>query len=311
MSESAGCPVRLPAPLMLAHPIRVLPAAAGVVYEAKLDGVRALYGAGRLWSRHHKQLHVPEVIAAARGLGDGVVLDGELVVFAADGRCDFPAVCRRLHSPAPPAVTYVAFDLLAAAGRDLRALPYRHRRLRLTDLLADPAPHLQLMPATDDVAEAADWYASPLVEGLVIKPVEAPYPRVRDQRRWQKLRRQHTLTLLAVGLHGSPPAPCRVLLGAYAGPELRLVGATLPLPADAPLPLTVCAGPRTVPGWLLGGLPGRHCEPAAYLPVDPFPVDVAADTAIDGGIRLRHCPPLLRSRPDVDPTTVTLPLPPT
>jgi len=49
----------------------------------------------------------------------------------------------------------------------------------------------------------------------------------------------------------------------------------------------------------------------AYLPVDPFPVDVAADTAIDGGTRLRHCPPLLRSRPDVDPTTVTLPLPPT
>ena len=100
MSESAGCPLRLPVPLMLAHPIRVLPAAAGVVYEAKLDGVRALYGAGRLWSRHHKQLHVPEVIAAARGLGDGVVLDGELVVFAAAGRCDFPAVCRRLPRPA-------------------------------------------------------------------------------------------------------------------------------------------------------------------------------------------------------------------
>ena len=188
MSESAGCPVRLPVPLMLARPIRVLPDAPGAVYEAKLDGVRAVYGAGRLWSRHHKQLHVPEVIAAARGLGDGVVLDGELVVFAAAGRCDFPAVCRRLHSPAPPAVTYVAFDLLAADGRDLRALPYRHRRLRLTDLLAHPPPHLQLMPATDDVAEAADWYASPLVEGLVIKPVEAPYPRVRDQRRWQKLR---------------------------------------------------------------------------------------------------------------------------
>jgi ATP-dependent DNA ligase len=123
MSESAGCPVRLPVPLMLARPIRVLPDAPGAVYEAKLDGVRAVYGAGRLWSRHRKQLHVPEVIAAARGLGDGVVLDGELVVFAADGRCDFPAVCRRLHSPAPPAVTYVAFDLLAAAGRDLRAQP--------------------------------------------------------------------------------------------------------------------------------------------------------------------------------------------
>jgi len=167
------------------------------------------------------------------------------------------------------------------------------------------------MPATTDRAEAAHWYASPLVEGLVVKPLDSPYPRRRDQRGWQKVRRRHTVTLLAVGLHGCPPALCRVLLGAYAGQELRLVGATLPLNFNAPLPLTVCAGPRTVPGWLLGGLPGQRGEPAAYLPVDPFPVDVAADTAIDGGIRLRHCPPLLRSRPDVDPTTVTVPLPPT
>jgi hypothetical protein len=108
------------------------------------------------------------------------------------------------------------------------------------------------------------------------------------------------LTLLAVGVHGCAPAPRRVLLGAYAGQELRLVGATVPLPAEPSLPLTVYAGPRTVPGWLLGGLPGQHAEPAAYLPVDPFPVDVAADTAIDGGTRLRHCPPLLRGRPYID-----------
>ena len=106
MSESAGCPVRLPAPLMLAHPIRVLPAAAGVVYEAKLDGVRALYGAGRLWSRHHKQLHVPEVIAAARGLGDGVVLDGELVVFAAAGAATSrPCAGGCTPPPRPPSPT--------------------------------------------------------------------------------------------------------------------------------------------------------------------------------------------------------------
>ena len=75
MSEPAGCPVRPPAPLMLAHPIRVLPAAAGVVYEAKLDGVRAVYGAGRLGRGTASKCTSLQVIAAARGLGDGVVLE--------------------------------------------------------------------------------------------------------------------------------------------------------------------------------------------------------------------------------------------
>jgi len=38
-------------------------------------------------------------------------------------------------------------------------------------------------------------------------------------------------------------------------------------------------------------------------------LDVAADTAVDSGQRLRHCPPLVRPRPDLDPASVTLPLP--
>jgi hypothetical protein len=113
-------------------------------------------------------------------------------------------------------------------------------------------------------------------------------------------------------VQGPPAAPQRLVLGGYVGTRLRIVGATLPLAAAqrSALPrLDVRDGPRAVPGWMLGGLPGRHGESAWYLPVHPVCVDVAADTAVDGGHRLRHCPPLVRPRPDLDPASVTRPLP--
>jgi hypothetical protein len=55
------------------------------------------------------------------------------------------------------AVTFVLFDLLAVAGRDLRGLPYRTRRKRLRRLLASAAAPLALMPAARDLAGAQAW----------------------------------------------------------------------------------------------------------------------------------------------------------
>jgi len=133
-----------------------------------------------------------------------------------------------------------------------------------------------------------------------------------DLRTTPTKRRRHTITVLAIGVQGTPAAPQRLVLGGYAGTRLHIVGATLPLAAAqrTALPrLDLRDGPCAVPGWMLGGLPGQHDDIACYLPVHPVCVDVAADTAVDGGHRLRHCPPLVRARPDLDPATVTLPLP--
>jgi hypothetical protein len=46
-----------------------------------------------------------------------------------------------------------------------------------------------------------------------------------------KLRRGHTITVLAVGVQGPPAAPQRLVRGGYVGTRLRVVGATLPLAA--------------------------------------------------------------------------------
>ena len=88
-----------------------------------------LDGAVALQSRQRKSLtaYFPEITAAVLAqVPPGTVLDGELVIYR-DGRCDFAALHRRLARPTRPPTTasYVVFDVLAVAGRDLRgpALP--------------------------------------------------------------------------------------------------------------------------------------------------------------------------------------------
>ena len=74
----------------------------------------------------------------------GCVLDGEIVIATPRG-LDFDALQMRLHPAASrvaklaketPA-SFVAFDLLAVGGRDLRGTPQAERRARLEQLLAD------------------------------------------------------------------------------------------------------------------------------------------------------------------------------
>ena len=128
---------------------------AGLAFH-RLDGAVALQ------SRQHKPLtaYFPEIAAAvAAQIPAGTVLDGELVIYR-DGRCDFVALHHRLtHRPrrAVAVASYVVFDVLAVAARDLRGLPYRKRRKRLRRLLADSGPPLVLMPATRDRAGARAW----------------------------------------------------------------------------------------------------------------------------------------------------------
>jgi ATP-dependent DNA ligase len=115
------------------------------VWELKFDGYRAVLrvteAGAELWSRNGSDLSrvFPDLITAAAGqLPVGTLADGEAVVYV-DGRLSFDHLQYRMVS-APPAATrlarqypatYVAFDLLAAAGEDLRLRPWRERRATL------------------------------------------------------------------------------------------------------------------------------------------------------------------------------------
>jgi ATP-dependent DNA ligase len=73
--------------------------------------------------------------------------------------------------------SYVAFDLLAYAGVDLRTQRWAIRRSRLEQFAAGWSPPLQLTPVKYDADEVRKWFevlpAAMGVEGLVLKPTVA------------------------------------------------------------------------------------------------------------------------------------------
>src|SRR5262245_28618124 len=170
MSES---PFPIPPPIepMLAKLSTDIPVGDGFLYEPKWDGFRALVfrGQGQVYiqSRDLKPLdrYFPELSAMLLArLPDGCVLDGEIVIATPHG-LDFDLLQLRLHPAASrvaklskesPA-SYVAFDALADAGRDLRHTPFHERRAQLERLLASIEPPIHLTPATADAERARDW----------------------------------------------------------------------------------------------------------------------------------------------------------
>jgi ATP-dependent DNA ligase len=100
--------------------------------------------ADAIWSRNRRDLtdRSPDIVRAAdQQLPAGAVVDGELVILV-DGRLSFdalqhrlvksPAKVRRLVATRP--ASYVAFDLLAVGGVDLRTQRWSARRRRLESL---------------------------------------------------------------------------------------------------------------------------------------------------------------------------------
>src|SRR3954447_12217852 len=185
-------PIAPPIEPMLSKVAEELPASPGFLFEPKWDGFRAIVfrggGAVYIQSRDLRPLdrYFPELhdgLLAA--LPDGCVVDGEIVIATARG-LDFDLLQLRLH-PAASRVNklaketpaeFVAFDVLAAAGRDLRAVPQEERRRRLEELLADATPSLHVTPVTRDLAVAAEWlsrFEGAGLDGVIAKTKDGIY----------------------------------------------------------------------------------------------------------------------------------------
>src|SRR5919106_1642097 len=130
-------PLKPPVLPQLAKTAKTLPTGDGWVYEPKWDGFRAIAFVdgddvhlqsrnGRPLSRYFPELRFP----------DGrYVLDGEIVLFDADGRQDFDALGQRIHPAASrirmlseqTPTRFIAFDLLAQGDDVLFELPQGQR----------------------------------------------------------------------------------------------------------------------------------------------------------------------------------------
>jgi ATP-dependent DNA ligase len=223
-----------------------LPEGEGWIYEPKWDGFRALvFRDGPellLQSRDLKPLnrYFPELSAPLlEQLPERCVLDGEIVIAGPKG-LDFDALLLRIHPAASrikllaeqtPA-SYVAFDVLALEGADLRDAPQAERRERLQRALAGVKPPVYLTPATRDRALAQDWFSrfeGAGLDGVMAKQASLTYQP--DKRTMLKVKHQRTADCVVAGFrwHKNGPGTMigSLLLGLYDGSgKLHHVGVT-------------------------------------------------------------------------------------
>jgi ATP-dependent DNA ligase len=321
-----GLPPELAGPVAveLAKPVKEIPAAhalsGGCLYEPKWDGYRLVIvrqgSSTRLWSKQGRDLtdRFPDLAAAAVAqVPAGTVVDGEVVVWH-DDRLDFGLLQRRIVTAtgriaalaaAHPA-SYVAFDLLAAGGTDLRGQRLSRRRAELEGLAARWAPPLQLTPVTSDRDEARRWFDDfrPAgVEGLVVKGAATRYAPGR--REWLKVKSWETTEVVAGGVIGPIGAPSQLVAGRYRDGELVVVGRTSPLsPAQSAELAAVLspAGdghpwPERIGTGVFGG--GRLSVPLTRVAPTAV-VEISADAALQAGV-FRHPLRFVRVRPDLRP----------
>jgi ATP-dependent DNA ligase len=219
------------------------------LYEPKWDGFRAIvFRAGdslHIQSRDARPLdrYFPDLHAALLDrLPPACVLDGEIVIATRQG-LDFDALQMRLHPAASrvarlanetPA-SFIAFDVLALAGRTLLDAPQDRRRQALEKQLARIKPPVYLTPVTRDRDLALDWLArfeGAGLDGVVAKPASGPY--LPGRRAMIKVKHARTAECVVAGFRwyrDQTDAVGSLLLGLYDGQgTLQHVGAAASFP---------------------------------------------------------------------------------
>ena len=239
-------PEGFPVAPMLAKAVVGIPDSAGLSYEPKWDGFRAIaYVDGadvELDSRGSKPLtrYFPELVAEfTRQLPVSCVIDGEIVVRqgpVGSEYLDWDALSQRIH-PAQSRILrlaeetpadFVAFDLLYLNGRSLKDDPFESRRAALEALFEKVEAPLHVTRATRDASLAGRWldqFEGAGLDGVVSKPLAAPY--APGKRTMLKTKHVRTADVVALGyrIHSSGEGVGSLLVGLHdAAGELQSVG---------------------------------------------------------------------------------------
>jgi DNA ligase-1 len=180
--------------------------------EYKLDGARIQVhkqaGEVRVYTRALNDVteSVPEVVSAVRAMAAGsLILDGEVISFAADGRPQpFQVTMRRfgrkveldrLQTDVP--LTPVWFDLLYFDGQPLIDHPQAERFAMLRTISAPE--HLVPHTTTTSTDVAAEFLRASLDqghEGIMAKRTSSAYAAGARGQSWLKIKKVHTLDLV-------------------------------------------------------------------------------------------------------------------
>jgi bifunctional non-homologous end joining protein LigD len=202
------------------------------LFEIKWDGYRAICTIdekGNLTLASRNDIDFLARFPDLRGLGDAfksvpIVVDGEIVSLDAEGRSEFQRLQESQKKSA--ALTFAAFDLLYADGRDLRKTPLEERKALLERLIADDEIVLYSKHVIGKGTSLFSVAQKRNLEGIVGKKRASLYQE-RRSRDWVKIKAQLNAEFVVGGWtdpRGSRSGFGALLLGAYHGAAFRYVG---------------------------------------------------------------------------------------
>jgi bifunctional non-homologous end joining protein LigD len=205
----------------------------GWAFEVKWDGFRSLAeikgGKVRLLSRNGKSQNsrFATVAAALSGFAVNAVFDGEIVAVDAQGRPHFQDLQNSMSSREDRILYYYVFDVLYAAGHDLRGLPLRRRRAILEKIL--PVSQTVRLSEAIEGTGRAFFRAAEMngLEGVVAKDMSSPYRSGGRTREWLKIKAQKRQEAVICGF--TRPRASRkyfgaLILGAFKKGQLIYIG---------------------------------------------------------------------------------------
>ena len=211
--KSADIGVKAPLPGFiepaLASSIEKVPSGDRWIHEIKFDGYRVQVHlaneAAKIFTRRgHDWTHRFKKVAhdAWPIKVSSAVVDGEIVVPAADGTTDFSVLQNELKGKSK-SIVLVAFDLLYLNGCDIRKLPLFQRKAELKKILAGTG--IQFSESFEINGREMFAHACKLgLEGVISKVRGGPYPTGRTND-WVKKTgvQRETLTIAGFALDGT------------------------------------------------------------------------------------------------------------
>jgi bifunctional non-homologous end joining protein LigD len=199
------------------------------IYEIKWDGYRIISYVNDSKVLMHSRSNLdytkkyPPVAKALKQLKHKVVLDGEVVVFNAEGLPDFDAL--QLYNGHDTEISYCVFDILWLDGYDLRSLPLLERKKILRDLVSGNEV-LRFSESFDDGPALYQQMLEKNLEGIVAKKKDSEYIEGSRGNDWLKTPTRKRQEFVIGGWAESEKARSfrSLLFGAYNNGKFEWIG---------------------------------------------------------------------------------------
>ena len=204
------------------------------VHEPKLDGYRMQMhirgGKTIFYSRNGLDWtgRFPEIAKACQALAD-CILDGEVCAVDQAGMPSFAGLTDALTAKRTSGLVYYVFDLLAAGGESVMALPLVKRKAALKRAIkklkgADKRKLSFVDHQAGDGAAMRKAACEMKLEGIVSKQIDASYKPNDRSGIWVKAKCRLSQELVVGGWKMTGPAFRSLVVGAYRGGKFVHVG---------------------------------------------------------------------------------------